>query len=178
MDVASTSAFISGGWGRTGGARALLDGGPEAVPGSNWREGTVVIFSVWTSKDGTFVTVPDCTVSPGDADKLSLVVCTCGGSTGTGGAMEWGTAPKEFVLVKKKSQPQVINSLNIFIAVKLLSLYVTLTVHHEAATWRACHERNLLLNPKSDVCQTRQREVCGYDRSGVCTARLLMWQRW
>ena len=103
VGMASTSALVSVGWGRTGGARALLDGGPEAVSGSNWREGTVVIFSVWTSKDGTFVTVPDCTVSPGDADKLSLGGCTGGGSTGTGAAMEWGTAPREFVLVKKKA---------------------------------------------------------------------------
>jgi hypothetical protein len=95
-DILATraSGLISTVWGTVG---SVCGGSGAEAESPEFRAGTAVILSVFTSREDTLVTVPDCTVRPGDGSEPSAV-CAVGVSTvvATGGA----SAPSELVLVR------------------------------------------------------------------------------
>lgn len=75
----------------------------ESGVGKVWPElrvGMAAVLSVSTSREDTLVTVPDCTVRPGEGRELSLETAASAGdgNTGTAAAAGGTIAPPELVL--------------------------------------------------------------------------------
>ena len=69
--------------------------------GTEVRVGTAVILSVFTNREETLVTVPDCTVRP-EEERL---VAASDGSTGTAAVTTAGaSAPSELVLLREEPE--------------------------------------------------------------------------
>ena len=71
-----------------------------------FRVGTGATLSLSTSRDDTLVTVPDCTVSPGEGRELALEAAARDGDGNTGVAAEAGgtTTPPELVLGRGRAR--------------------------------------------------------------------------